>query len=152
MYEEINDLPKIINGGIFSDDRGKVIYNNDFKFSDIERFYIIHHKSIQTIRAWHGHKYERKCFFVIQGSFIICSVKIDNWERPSKELIPISNIVHQDSAKMLIVPAGYANGLKALEENSKILVFSNKSLEASLEDDYRFDPDLWFDWHKTPSF
>lgn len=33
--------PEIIEGGIFQDHRGVLSYVNDFKFDDIQRFYII---------------------------------------------------------------------------------------------------------------
>jgi dTDP-4-dehydrorhamnose 3,5-epimerase len=33
-----------------------------------------------------------------------------------------------------------------LEPNSRIIVFSDFSLEESVNDNFRFDSQLWFDW------
>ena len=45
----------------------------------------------------------------------------------------------------LHVPGGYANGIKSIEPNSKLMVFSEFSIEDGKRDDYRFDKDLWYD-------
>ena len=37
-------------------------------------------------------------------------------------------------------------GIKALEEGSKLIVFSSNTLEDGKDDDYRFDANMWFDW------
>ena len=46
-----------------------------------------------------------------------------------------------------MIPLGYANGIKALETNSKLIVFSSQTLENAKKDDYRFEKNLWFDWN-----
>ena len=48
--------------------------------------------------------------------------------------------------KNIEIPKGYANGLKALEPDSEVMVFSEFSLEDSLLDEIRFHSDLWFNW------
>lgn len=45
-----------------------------------------------------------------------------------------------------MIPKGYANGIKALEVDSELMVFSNKTLEVSNKDSWRYDANLWFDW------
>jgi dTDP-4-dehydrorhamnose 3,5-epimerase len=47
-----------------------------------------------------------------------------------------------------MIPGGYANGFKALEDNSRLLAFSNLSLEESRQDDYRFEKNMWKNWDK----
>ena len=37
-------------------------------------------------------------------------------------------------------------GFKALEANSKMMVFSSFTVEESSNDNYRFDKDKWYDW------
>ena len=79
---------KVIEGGIFTDQRGKLSHVNNLDMSEVERFYIIQHDSTEVIRAWHAHQYEKKWFYCIKGSFTGAFVKIDNWENPSNNLIP----------------------------------------------------------------
>jgi dTDP-4-dehydrorhamnose 3,5-epimerase-like enzyme len=142
----MTNKPLLIAGGIYEDKRGKLAYVNEFNFNDVKRFYTIHNKSINIVRAWQGHRFENKYFYVISGSFLICNVKIDNWKNPSKNLPVEKFILSSNVSQILIIPAGYANGIKALEENSEILVFSSNALEDSSNDEYRFDEDMWLNW------
>ena len=41
-----------------------------------------------------------------------------------------------------------ANGLKALEPNSEIMIFSDMKLEESTNDEIRFPAGWWLDWEK----
>ena len=36
-----------------------------------------------------------------------------------------------------------------MNPNSKIIIFSNFTLEQSASDDYRFDQNNWFDWNNV---
>ena len=138
--------PLIIQGGIHDDNRGRLSYVNEFNFNDVKRFYTICNKSTNIVRAWQGHKIENKYFFVTSGSFLICGVKIDDWDNPSKNLPVEKHILSANKSKILMVPAGYANGIRALAEGSKIIVFSSNTLEDGKDDDYRFEANMWFDW------
>ena len=51
---------QIIKGGEFQDERGKLIYFNDFDLTIVKRFYIIEHPDTEIVRAWQGHKKRRK--------------------------------------------------------------------------------------------
>jgi len=137
---------KVINGGIFNDDRGCLRFVNDFDFSDVKRFYQIENSSTDVVRAWQAHKKENKYFFASSGSFLICAVEIDDWDNPSPNLDVKKFILNSQESAILKIPAGYANGIKALEEDSKLLVFSSNSLEAGKDDNYRFPAGLWVDW------
>jgi len=139
--------PKIIEGGSFSDSRGELRFANDFNLSDIVRFYQISHPSTDIVRAWQGHKVEQKWFYCTAGSFLINTVEIDNWEKPSSELTPCSFVLKAETPMVLHVPAGFANGFKALEENSVLMVYSDKRLIESEQDNYRFDSSNWFNWN-----
>ncbi len=142
----MNRKPYIINGGIHTDERGSVSHVNDFSFPGIKRFYQVKNKSVETVRAWQGHKIEEKYFFVSQGVFLITAVKIDDWENPSKSLQADTFVLKAIEPQILYIPPGYANGVKALETNSILTVFSNLSLSESAADTYRFDASMWFDW------
>lgn len=136
----------LIEGGRFEDLRGILSFVNDFDFKDVKRFYTILHKSSEPIRAWQGHIKEEKYFYVVRGSFCLAWVAVDDWENPSKDLKAEYKILSDQKSEILYVPAGYANGIKALEDNSELLVFSTLTLEDSLEEKIRFDSSLWLDW------
>ncbi|OXA97454.1 hypothetical protein B0A75_15945 [Flavobacterium oncorhynchi] len=135
--------PKIIQGGNFSDHRGTISYVNDFSFADIERFYIISNSKENPIRAWQGHKLDTKNFYCISGSFKIHFIKIDNWENPSKDLVIETIFVSESDSKIVHIPAGYANAIQSLEENSKLISFSTLPLTNVSEDDARYPSDYW---------
>ena len=147
----MHKAPYLIEGGIFSDARGNLSFVNDFNFKDIKRFYTIEHPDISTVRAWQGHMIEKKYFYVVKGSFCIAWVKIDNWESPSPELKAEYIILNDNESKILCVPQGYANGLKAIEKSSKLIIFSSLNLEESLKERSRYDQSLWFDWKTLSS-
>ena len=136
-------IPKIIQGGNFSDHRGTISYVNDFSFQDIERFYIISNSDENPIRAWQGHKLDAKNFYCLNGSFKIHFVKIDDWENPSQHLIVETVFVSSSDSKIVHIPAGYANAIESLETNSKLLSFSTLPLVNVKEDDVRYPSDLW---------
>jgi dTDP-4-dehydrorhamnose 3,5-epimerase-like enzyme len=134
---------KLIKGNSFSDHRGTISFVNDFDLDRIKRFYTISHKNTTVVRAWQGHKIENKHFFVTKGKFLICWVEIDNWENPDKHLKVNEQILCEDAPQILSIPAGNANGFKALEPDSTLLVFSDLGLADSSADLYRFDSDYW---------
>lgn len=142
MQEE----PTIIKGGKFSDERGSMRFVNDFNFSDVKRFYFIKHPNTEFVRAWQGHQCEKKYFYPISGSFVLAWVKIDDFENPSRNLIPEYHILSANNSEILSIPKGYANGLKALEPNSEVLLFSDMELEDSLTENIRYPSDWWMDW------
>jgi dTDP-4-dehydrorhamnose 3,5-epimerase len=136
-------IPKIIQGGNFSDHRGTISYVNDFSFKDIERFYIISNSEENPIRAWQGHKLDAKNFYCLSGSFKVHYVKVDNWENPSKDLTIETVFVSESDSKVIHIPAGYANAIESLENNSKLISFSTLPLSNVSEDDVRYDPTYW---------
>ena len=139
---------KVIQGEIFKDERGQISSLNKFHFEGVRRTYIIHHPDTSVIRGWHAHQHERKWFYCVSGAFSVALVKIDDWNNPSSKLTAeIFNLTAEDS-KIVCVPAGYANCLKASEPNSIMQVFSDKILEEALNDSWRYDKSLWVNWEK----
>lgn len=138
----------LIKGSQHTDHRGTVRFVNDFNFDGIKRFYSITHPDITTIRAWQGHKLETKHFYVTKGSFLVNWIAIDNWEQPSKDLVINIHTLTDTQSEILIIPAGHVNGFKALEPNSILMVFSDRSLEETQLDDYRYEPDYWLLEHR----
>lgn len=135
--------PKIIDGGLSVDDRGKVSFVNDFNISNTKRFYLVENFSLDTIRAFHGHKKEEKYALVVSGSALFCLSKIINLEKKNKDSKIDRFILSGVKPAILYIPAGYVNGFKSLEENTKIIFFSSSSLKDSLKDDYRFPADFF---------
>ena len=140
--------PRILEGNIFTDDRGVLSFNNDFLFLNIKRFYTIHNHDQNFIRAWHAHQYEEKYFLCTEGSFMGCGVKIDNFKSPSKTEV-VKKFYLSNNGCLLYMPKGYANGFINLTKENKLIVFSNKTLKESLNDDFRFDYDYWNVWVKN---
>ena len=140
------EQPTIIKGGNFADHRGSMRFVNDFHFDDVKRFYFIKHPESSVIRAWQGHQFEKKYFYPISGSFVVAWVKIDDFENPSKDLIPEYHILSDANSEIISIPKGYANGLKALEPNSEILVLSDMDLEESVNEKIRYPADWWLNW------
>lgn len=136
-------IPKIIQGGNFSDHRGTISFVNDFSFKDIERFYILNNSDENPIRAWQGHKLDAKNFYCLNGSFKIHFVQIDSWDNPSKDLIIDTVIISESDSKILHIPAGYANAVESLESNSKLISFSALPLSNVEDDDVRYASDYW---------
>lgn len=137
---------RIIEGGISVDYRGQISHVNSLDMSEEERFYIIHQKDPSIIRAWHAHQHEKKWFYAVKGSFTTAFVKIDNWESPSLDLQPKVFHLSANESKVLYIPEGYANGIKAEEPDSILMVFSNKILSEALLDSWRYDKNWWMNW------
>lgn len=138
--------PTIIQGSSFQDERGQLRFVNDFLMNEVKRMYIIEHPSTSVIRAWQAHQKEQKWFFVLEGSFEVKLVQPDNWEIPDKKLPVQSLKLEASNNEVLHIPAGYANGLRALEENSKLLIFSDQDLKEASADNFKFNKDYWNCW------
>ncbi|WP_305981821.1 hypothetical protein [Roseivirga thermotolerans] len=134
---------RVIHGGIFSDDRGDVRFVNDFDLKEVRRFYLISNSQAAPLRAWQAHKVEKKWFYVTKGAFEVSIVRIEDWDHPesSNEIFRIR--LTEDEPVVLYVPGGYANSLKSLSKDSCLQVYSNMTLEAAGNDQFRFPEDTW---------
>ena len=139
---------KIIEGEIFRDHRGQISSLNDFHVEGVRRTYIIHHPDASVIRGWHAHRHERKWFYCVKGSFTLALVEIDDWENPSRELEAQIFELSEERSRLVCVPAGYANCLKARNDGAVMLVLSDKTLDEALGDSWRYDASMWVDWNK----
>ena len=137
--------PKRIKRGFSEDHRGSVEYFNDVDLSEYKRFYIVNNPVQGTVRAWHGHQKEGKLIKVLDGVFLVGSVAIDKWDKPSESLEPELFEIKKNS-DLLYIPPGYANGAMNLASDSSIMYFSTAHLDESIEDDYRFDSKFWDPW------
>lgn len=137
---------KYIAGGSFLDDRGEVSFVNGFSFENIKRFYTVSNHCTGFVRAWHGHKKEAKHCIAVNGSFLVCAVKVNNWHAPSTDLPIQKFVLSVHNPGVLSIPAGYVNGFMSLTPQAKILFFSSSPLEESLNDDIRFPARHWDPW------
>lgn len=135
--------PHIIKGGVFKDKRGVIAFVNDFKFDNIHRFYILENAEDNDTRAWHGHRKDVKNFYCVQGSFLVSFVKVDDWDNPSPNLIPERVVLKADDSKVLVIPFGYANSVKALEPKSKLISLSTLPIDEAEGDSVRYDQSMW---------
>ena len=140
--------PFLIKGGIFSDERGVIRFVNDFTLEGIKRFYTIMQSPENGQRAWQGHKTESKYFYCLKGSFALRLAKIDDWDEPGSNPLIISFKLSDVNSEILVVPGGYANGIKALEKHSQLLIFSDVTVDEAKGDEVRFDKDRWLNWEK----
>jgi len=137
---------EFISGDIFIDDRGELIFCNDFEMSDVKRFYQVSNHKTNFIRAWHGHKKESKYIYVVKGALILGTVKIDNWDNPSKNLTIERFVLSEKKPGVFFISGGYAHGYKTLVPDTRIMFFSTASLAESGKDDYRYDANYWDPW------
>ena len=135
---QANREPQLIARERFSDIRGKVFHFRNFNLPDIKRVYFIEPSLDAGFRGWHGHKFESKTFVCVSGSFEVSNVEVEDWENGSSSQPAWTWRLKADSGELLLVPAGFANGILPLEEGSRLMVMSNKLLEESLSDDFRF--------------
>ena len=133
-------------GGISTDHRGQVAFVNEFPFIEYKRFYIIENHEVGFVRAWHGHKFEAKAYFVLSGEALVGAVKIDDWDAPSSNCPVSTRVLSEENPGVLFIPGGHANGFMSLKPNTRVMLFSDFTLEESLNDDIRFDPFIWDPW------
>ena len=136
-------MVKTILGGIAKDFRGQIRFVNDFDMSLVKRFYIIKNKDLDLIRGWRAHKIEQRWFYVLSGSFAFDIVKIDNWDKPSKDLLIDRQNLIEKGNQLLHLTTGYGTAFQALEENSELLVFSDYGIENAPNDDYTYPLDYF---------
>ncbi|HWV74887.1 MAG TPA: hypothetical protein VN040_24375 [Pseudosphingobacterium sp.] len=129
------ELQQII-GGIALDDRGNVRFANGFDMSPVKRFYIIQNTDTSLVRGWRGHEIEQRWFYVLDGSFQLSYVKIDNWDRPSKDLLVKDTVLNASQFAVTHIPVGYATSLKALSSLATLLVFADYPIEHAKNDDH----------------
>ena len=100
--------------------------------------YIIQNSGVNVIRGWQGHKVEQRWFSALQGSFRIKLIKIDDWNTPSKSLVYKEIKLEAKKLDVLHIPQGYVSCIQAIENNSKLLVMADYSID-EIKDEYRYD-------------
>jgi dTDP-4-dehydrorhamnose 3,5-epimerase-like enzyme len=138
--------PRLIPGGFATDDRGRVHFANDFDAAPCRRLYVVESFAAGMVRAWHAHRRERKWVTAVAGAAVACCVEIDDWDSPSPDAEVHRFVLDAATPAVLEIPSGYANGAMSLVPETKLLYLSDATLEASLEDDFRFPARHWDPW------
>ena len=136
---------EIIEAGLAVDDRGTIVFANDFDFKGVKRFFTTQNHSKGTIRAWHAHKKEERYVFVAAGSIILGVVKIDDWDKPESSSAQ-RLIVSASKPQIVHIPAGCATGFMSLTDDAHVIFFSTTTTEEAKDDDFRFPADMWNIW------
>ncbi len=131
------DKPVIINGGLASDDRGTLSFVNDFNFEGVKRFYMVENHESGFIRAWHGHRHEKKYIYVVSGAALIIAVKLEDAKPDTPPEKVFRTVLTDRSPKIVVVPGGYYNAFKTLTPGTKVIFFSDASMEETKNDDVR---------------
>jgi len=135
-----------IKGGLAVDDRGELMFVNDFNFEGVKRFYMVSNHRAGFVRAWHAHRREGKYITVVSGAAVVGAVKIDDWDNPDKNAKANRFVISAKSPQVIYVPPGYANGFMSLTEDAKIIFFSTSTFDESMGDDIRYDARYWDIW------
>lgn len=130
-------FPELTSATGHFDQRGILQAFPTFGLHDIVRMYAIEPADSQIIRAWQGHHKERKWFFPACGQFEVQTIPLGENAQPQLS-DRIHWVLNAAQPAILAIPGGYLNGFKALEANSRLLVFSDFDLDASKADDIRF--------------
>jgi dTDP-4-dehydrorhamnose 3,5-epimerase len=105
----------------------------------------VENANASVVRAWQAHKIEKKAFFPVSGKTKIVLVPVLDFEKSiggkAQEVI-----LDADNPKIIVAPPGFANGIQGLGEGASVIVFSNLYLSESINDDYRFEKNLWYEW------
>ena len=134
-------LPSLVNGNIFSDQRGKLLFNNSFDLSQVKRVYVIKNDST-TARRWQGHKVEQRWFSAMNGIFEIELIKVDDWKKPNKNLKTKTFKLSDKKLDFLHIPSGYISSIKPLSNDAILLVFSDFKF-GEISDDYKYPHDYF---------
>ena len=117
------------------------MFANDFDFAGVRRFYVLNFAT-STVRAFTAIRTERLPRRRA-GSAIVAAVRINDTAHPDRAEHVERFVLSVCKPAVLQIPAGYANGFRALEDGTRIIVFSSASLEEAAGDDYRFPADYW---------
>jgi dTDP-4-dehydrorhamnose 3,5-epimerase len=140
----------LTNSGFAVDDRGRVAFCNNLEGFEIKRFYQVTNHRQGFVRAWHGHQFEQKLVYVVEGAVVLKLVPAGRGMglRQDRGKIKTFNL-SADKPQAILVPQHYYNGFKTLTPSTKVMFFSDRTLEESMKDDYRQPWDHFGDgiWH-----
>lgn len=136
MYDE----PKLIHAGQAIDDRGTLLFCNDFDLAGVVRFYCITNHRRGFVRAWHGHQTAGTFLWPISGTWKLAAAEMQAYpDRGCRQTHVI------DRTSILHVPGGWYHGHQNLTDDAILGVFSTATIAQVREDDHRLPWDQWPD-------
>lgn len=139
----MSERPRIIEGGLYVDNRGSLAFFNEFAFPGVERFYIIRPDRPHAVRGWIGHQRDQKWFTAVEGTIAVAVVRPDDWQSPDVHA-PVSKFVlAATKPQILTVPPGHATAIIGISPQSALMVFSTGTIDQAPSDSYRFSPAFW---------
>jgi dTDP-4-dehydrorhamnose 3,5-epimerase len=130
--------PEVFCGKRHTDQRGELDFFNSLDMAPVMRMYRIKPANTLVIRAWQGHALEHKWFYCLKGAFVVNLIPLSEIITTPSSVVPEIYTLQANRQEILRIPAGFVNGFRALLPESELLVFSDKTLEESKKDDYRF--------------
>jgi len=134
---------KLIKGGSSTDYRGQVKFINDFDMTPAKRFYIIKNEGTEIVRGWRAHMIESRWFYVLSGRFEIKIVQIVDPQNVSKNSLINGVILSGVDNSVLYIPPGYGTAIRAIEDDSEMLVFADRALDEAHLDDHTYPLDYF---------
>ena len=147
--------PRVVDIKRFVDDRGSIdqVFNSDYHMNP-KRAYII--KPMKGVcRGLHGHREEKKAFYVVSGIVKFITYPITTgFKEPIQTIEEIqlnlgnekktikTFVLSSEKSQALLIPEGYYNGFVGLTEGCIVLGFSDKTYEESIQDDIRLPYDV----------
>lgn len=140
----MEDIPKLIDRSRFCDDRG-YFENVQLNYPDCNNFkgkrvYTCSNFQQGLVRGFHFHELESKIFICIQGAARFILLKDCRLSEAAACADPYKFIISDKKEKAIYIPANYANGWQSLTADTILLGISNRTVEESRQDDWRFDP------------
>lgn len=138
-----SETPRLIPGGLHTDERGTVVFVNDFDFAGVRRFYTIRPRQEGQVRGWIGHQREQKWFMAVQGKVMIAVVRPDRWDNPAANLFVERFTLSATEPAVLHIPSGHATASVALAGDAILMVFTSGRIHEAAEDEVRFASETW---------
>tara|TARA_Y100001958_G_scaffold159984_1_gene164897 strand:+ start:17756 stop:18169 length:414 start_codon:yes stop_codon:yes gene_type:complete len=128
--------PIIIEGNIFSDARGKLLYNNNFDISPIKRMYVIENTNPNQLRGWKGHIIENRWFYCQTGEIEIQTVSLKCFEKKNPKIEKFN--LTDENLNILFVPKGFATLIKQNQNKSRVVAMSDYFLGESNDENLKW--------------
>jgi dTDP-4-dehydrorhamnose 3,5-epimerase-like enzyme len=133
--------PLLIEGNIFSDDRGKIFHVNDFDLSPIKRMYAIENINSAFYRGWKGHVVENRWFYCQIGAIEIQVIPIECFETKEPNIEKFN--LTEENLNILFVPHGFATMIKQNRIKSRLLAMSDHVLGESNDENLRWESNFF---------
>ena len=100
------EVPLLIEGGLYVDERGEVGFINDFDMTPVRRFYTLVNHKPGFGRAWHALRKVAKFISFVSGTAVVAGVKIDDWKNPSRDSKVYRFILSAKKPAVVFIPEG----------------------------------------------